>query len=141
MHYLLYWDDEGSERRVGSTHGEKERIEDAVQILIRDEHPTRFWRYLTLRSKADVPWEILAQRAGLGWQDIARIQRRVARDLDALLMAEHTFNTHNFPPLDASPTLFWQGAETQTIAVVPGFVAPPEEREKCSAEDAGSAAK
>jgi hypothetical protein len=135
VHYLLYWDDEGPERRVGSAHGDKERIEDAVQMLIRDQHPSAFWRYVALRSKAEVPWEILAQRAGLGWQEIGSIQRRVSRDLDALLLAEHTFNTRNFPHVDGSPTLFWQGAPAPSITVVPGFSAPPDEKEKCSDSD------
>jgi len=137
VHYLLYWDDEGPERRVGSAHGQAERIEDAVQILIRDEHPAQFWRYLTLRSKADVPWEILAQKSGIGWQDIGKIQRRVARDLDQLLLAEHTFNLRNFAHVDGSPTLFWQGAPAQSIAVVPGFTPPAEEKEKCHDEESG----
>ena len=74
---------------------------------------------------------------GLGWQDIGRLQRRVARDIDALLLAEHTFNTRNFPYINGSPTLFWQGAPAQGIAVVPGFTPPADEEEKCTEDGSG----
>ena len=134
VHYLLYWDDEGPIRRVGSSHGERERVEDGVQILIRDEHPAAFWRYLWLRSQAEVPWEILAQKSGLSWQDIGSIQRRVARDLDTLLTREHEWNQANYPHIAGSPTVYWSGAPVQSIAQVPGFSAPPHEEEKCSGE-------
>jgi len=136
VHYLLYWDDDGPVRHVGSTHGERERTEDAVQIRIRDDHPRAFWRYLALRAESESPWEVLAQQAGLGWSDIAAIQRRVARDTDAMLETEHTWNTSNFPHVPGSPTVFWRGAVARSIADVPGFTAPPNEHEQC-AEGAG----
>jgi hypothetical protein len=132
VHYLLYWDEQGPVRRVGSTHGEKERVEDIVQILIRDEHPAMFWRYLALRSKAEEPWQVLAQKAGLGWTDIGRIERRVQRDGDTILTAEHEWNTRNFPYIVGSPSFFWRGYPVRSIAEVPGFTEPPEGGEKCS---------
>lgn len=137
VHYLLYWDDEGPIRRVGSTHGEKERVEDAAQILIRDEHPAAFWRYLTLRSKAEVPWQMLALKSGLSWQDVGGIQRRIDSELDELLTREHEWNLANYAHIDGSPTVFWQGSPVRSIAEVPGFSAPLHEEEKCS-EGAGA---
>lgn len=142
VHYLLYWDDEGPVRRVGSTHGEKERVEDAVQIIIRDEHPALLWRYIKMRSQAEVPWEMLAVKAGLSWQDVGVIQRRLTRDLDAILTTEHEWNQANYPHIDGSPTVYWGGASVRSIADVPGFTAPQHEEEKCSeGSDATSAAK
>jgi len=142
VHYLLHWEDVGGERRAGSTHGDKERIEDAVQILIRDEHPTAYWHYLAMRSKAEVPWEMLAQRAGLGWPAIGSIHHRLAQDLDSLLEAELSFNTRNFPHVSGSPTVYWLGSVARSIGEVPGFTAPPKEQEKCASEgsDSGTSA-
>ncbi len=131
VHYLLHWEDDGMVRRAGSAHGEPERREDAVQILIRDRHPQVFWRYLELRSKADVSWELLAKRAGLDWPAITAIRNQVAGGLDDVLMTEHRFNTANFPRVGGSPTVFWRGLQVASIAEVPGFTAPMNEKEKC----------
>jgi len=111
-----------------------------VQILIRDEHPTAYWHYLAMRSKADVPWEMLAQRAGLGWPAIGSIHHRLAQGLDSLLEAELGFNTRNFPHVSGSPTVFWKGSVAHSIAEVQGFTAPPREQEKCASEAGGEAA-
>ena len=136
VHYLLHWEDDGMTRRVGSAHGEAERQEDAVQILIRDHYPKAFWRYLELRSKAGVSWEFLAKRAGLEWGDITTIRRHVKGSLDDLLMTEHTFNMANFPRVGSSPTVFWRGLQVASIAEVPGFTAPANEKEKCEGSGA-----
>lgn len=131
VHYLLHWEDDGMVRRAGSAHGEAERREDAVQILIRDHYPMLFWRYLELRSKADVSWELLAKRAGLDWPAITAIRNQVAGGLDDVLMVEHMFNAANFPRVGGSPTVFWRGLQVASIAEVPGFTAPVNEKEKC----------
>ena len=133
VHYLLYWDPAATgETRVESLHGTAERLEDGVQILLRDTQPRHFWPYLRLRASSDEPWEVLAQQAGVGWQAIEAIRRRLERDLDGLLLAEHRSVLRDDPHVTGSPTVYWQGVEVEGLSKVPGFKAPSEPAtEKC----------
>ena len=133
VHYLLFWDPEKpAQTRVASLHGDEERTEDGVQILLRDTQPQVFWRYVALRATSDEPWEMLAQKAGMGWQAIDALRRKLARDLDAMLIAEHLHVTRDFAHVDGSPTVYWQGAEVRSLGQVPGFTAVPRASgEKC----------
>jgi hypothetical protein len=133
VHYLMFWDPEKApESRAASLHGDAERVEDGVQMLLRDTQPQHFWPYLRLRAKSDEDWEVLAQRAGVPWQAIEGMRRRLARDLDAMLLAEHRQVLRDFPKIAGSPTVFWQGVEVAGIERVPGFLAPAESsKEKC----------
>jgi len=131
VHYLLYLDGDAPVPTAGSLHGPRERTEDVVQILLRDEHPAQFWPYLALRSTSDEAWELLAQRAGLGWQAISAIGHKVASDGDALLLAELERVKRDFPHAPGSPTVYWRGEEVHDIGKVPGFTAPPHVEEKC----------
>jgi hypothetical protein len=133
VHFLLFWDpDRAPETRAASLHGDAERVEDGVQMLLRDSQPQHFWPYLRLRAKSDEDWEVLAQRAGVPWQAIEGMRRRLARDLDGMLMAEHRRVLSDFPKVAGSPTVYWRGVEVDGIERVPGFTAQPStSKEKC----------
>jgi hypothetical protein len=131
IHFLLYMDGDAPVPTAGSLHGPRERTEDVVQILLRDQHPAQLWPYLALRSTSDEAWEVLAQRAGLGWQQIADIGHKVSSEGDALLLAEYWRVRRDFPHVSGSPGVFWKGQEVHDIGKVPGFTAPPHVEEKC----------
>lgn len=133
VHYLMFWDpDRAPETRAASLHGDAERVEDGVQMLLRDSQPQHFWPYLRLRAKSDEDWEVLAQRAGVPWLAIEGMRRRLARDLDDMLVAEHRQVLRDFPRVAGSPTVYWQGVEVAGIERVPGLHAPPaSSKEKC----------
>ena len=133
VHFLLFWDpDRTPETRAASLHGDAERVEDGVQMLLRDSQPQHLWPYLRLRAQSDEDWEVLAQRAGVPWQAIESMRRRLERDLDDMLVAEHQQVLRDFPRVAGSPTVYWQGVEVAGIERVPGLLAPAESsKEKC----------
>ena len=74
VHWIVYAEDGPQGQVYGSRHGEKELLEDVVQMTIREMEPDKFWPYLALRSTSDTTWTALASRVGLGWRTLTEVQ-------------------------------------------------------------------
>ena len=110
----------GSQVAFTCLHGEPEAEENLVQMLIRDQFPSRFFDYLLRRAASDAPWEELATAVGLDEFAVAVISSNLTGNRTALMAAEHAYaKSRNVPFL--SPAYLYEGRVVTALDAVPGM--------------------
>ena len=89
-----------------SLHGEKEMVENLVQMVIRDRYQMNYEPYMLARAQdLDVEWQQLAKQSGLSKREISLIGTAIKEQYESLITTEYQNNYH----FDASPTFVWEG--------------------------------
>lgn len=132
VRYIFYNETPGRGRSYASMHGEKEIAEDLVQIVIREDFPKAYHRYLLLRADSDEPWATLASRAGLDFSAIRRIEQRVRNERKALIDREYEYVAGTHDVYDRSPSYVWEGRVVRNLQSVPFFADAVRDSASCS---------
>jgi hypothetical protein len=120
VHFILYKKIEAEKTMYYSLHGETELIEDLVQILIRDNYPDYFIRYLLTRLKdSSLTWTDVALQADLHKNDIENIKNMLNSQRDNLLDKEYNYATLTYEIFDKSPSYVWEGEKVKNLSEIP----------------------
>lgn len=135
IHYILYKKAEAENSIYNSLHGEAEILEDLVQIIIRDNYPAYFDRYLKTRlNSKNLGWSAIASQADLSKKDISNIENIFTSKRDMLLDKEYSYVTGTYEIYDKSPTYVWEGEKINNLREISFFKnlnsAPTEECSK-----------
>lgn len=129
VRYIFKENRENGVATYTALHGDAERTENLVQIVLRDEFAANFEDYLFARASAnpdaapsvDKPWQDIARGIGMSDQDIAHVQARINTSADQLIAAELAEARANYGELNASPTFIYESVVLPGPEGVPGL--------------------
>lgn len=129
LRYIFKEHHENGVTTYTALHGDIERTENLVQIVLRDEFTAFFDDYVFARASAnpdaapsiDKPWQDIARAIGMSDQDIAHIQARISTSADQLIAAELADTRANYGDLNASPTFIYESVVLPGPEGVPGL--------------------
>lgn len=105
-----------------SLHGEQEIVENLVQIVIRDNYPKFFAKYLKQRiSNPSVSWEQIATNLKMDKDIIRQIDDEITDNRIPIIQTEFSYMMDNFQQINASPTFVWESEIVNNFDEIPGF--------------------
>lgn len=129
LRYIFKENHENGVTTYAALHGDTERAENLVQIVLRDEYTANFEDYLFARASAnldaspslDKPWQDIVRGIGMSDQEIAHIQARINSSADQLIAAELADSRAHYGDLNASPTFIYESVVLPGPEGVPGL--------------------
>jgi hypothetical protein len=122
VRYIFYARNDGDTTIFTALHGDEEVTENLVQMVLRDEYPRYFVKYLTLRANGnDEPWAQVAEEAGLSGSNIEAVRTVVESSAQDLIKAEYDYVTGFHWIRDGSPTYVWEGRRVASIWEIEPF--------------------
>jgi hypothetical protein len=122
IRYIFYKRKVNGKTVFTSMHGEKELVENVVQIIIRDSYPEIYYDYLAQRIEdGDSPWEKLVSEMGLSADDIESIQGKLEGQRETLIENEHDYVAGTYQIYDGSPAYVWECERVGDIRKIEEF--------------------
>jgi|GEM_PF-5530899 len=129
VRYIFKENRENGVNTYTALHGDIERTENLVQIVLRDEFTAFFDDYVFARASAnpdaspgiDKPWQDIARGIGMTDQDISHVQARINTSADQIIAAELADTRANYGDLNASPTFIYESVVLPGPEGVPGL--------------------
>jgi hypothetical protein len=105
-----------------SLHGESEITENCVQMILRDNYPDIFIRYLKLRMIfPDHEWKSILKSLDVSDSVISKIEIEVVANRKSLIQREYEYTSTHFPDINASPTYVWESEIVKNPNDIPGL--------------------
>ncbi|MCP4112934.1 MAG: hypothetical protein GY749_46645 [Desulfobacteraceae bacterium] len=130
IHYIFYRTKDG----FTSLHGESEVIENLVQIVIRDDYPRFFHKYLLKRIEdKQSDWRQLAKQAEIKDEAIQAIEQKITEERNTLIQSEYNYVMGTHQIYDGSPAYVWESELISDIRQIDAFKEMTiSAQEKCS---------
>jgi hypothetical protein len=129
VHYIFIKFDKG----FSSLHGEQEINEDMVQIVLRNNYPDYFYRYLKTRIRYnDADWKVLSKSIGLNPTAIQNIEKEIVSNRNDIIQREYNYAVKNYQIYDNSPTYIWESEKISNLKEIPALKNIPASEQKCS---------
>ena len=122
LHFVIYKQKKEGREVFAALHGEEELTENLVQMIVRDLFPGALEPYLRLRAgSGKVPWQSLAEKAGLTQENVAQVQTAIVNQRDSLLRQEYDYAFGRYGISDGSPTFVWESERVPDLQKIDAF--------------------